>query len=97
MKVFGYNSKEINKLYLRATTIVIVAAILISLPLAYYILVYLFESSMAKVSGYIEAYVSIYEYLIMFASGIVCYLVVNFFHIRRVNKITMTDALKDRE
>ena len=97
MKVFGYNSKEINKLYLRATTIVVIISIIVSLPLSYYILRYIFAASMAKISGYIDIYVGVKEYLIMAFMGFVSYLLINLLHIRRISNITMAEALKDRE
>lgn len=97
MKVFGYDSKEISRLYLNATTIIVVCSLFICIPLEVlcfkYILVYL----AAFIEGYIEFYLPFWVYAAIIGIGIVAYLVINARHVYKVKKIPMSDALKDRE
>lgn len=97
MKVFGYNSKEIGKLYLNATTITVLISLFICIPVEAicfkYILVYI--SSM--VEGYIPFYLPVWIYVAIIVIGIVAYFAVNALHVRKVKHISMSEALKNRE
>lgn len=50
-----------------------------------------------KIGGYLEAYIPFYLYIAIVLIGIASYFIINYFHIKRVNKIEMTVALKNRE
>lgn len=97
MKVFGYNSKEIGNLYLKATTITVLISLIICIPVEAvcfkYILVYI--SSM--VEGYIPFYLPVWIYVAIIVIGIVAYFAVNALHVRKVKHIPMSEALKNRE
>ena len=54
LKVIGYNSQEIAKIYLKATALVVVFSLLISLPICKYGLEILFIQAMMRFAGYIE-------------------------------------------
>lgn len=97
MKVFGYNSKEIKKLYLNAATIFVVISLIVQIPIEKYFFKIVFDAALVKVSGYIEVFIPYYIYLMVIAVGIISYQVINYFHMRDVNKIEMSDALKNRE
>ena len=97
MKVFGYESKEIRKLYLTTTTIVVFTSLIICIPLEIWMFkeVLVFLSSM--IEGYISFYLPFYVYVEIVVIGIVSYFAINTLHISSVKKIPMTDALKNRE
>lgn len=97
MKVFGYESKEIRKLYLTTTTIVVFTSLIICIPLEIWMFkeVLVFLSSM--IEGYISFYLPFYVYVEIVVIGIVSYFAINTLHISCVKKIPMTDALKNRE
>lgn len=97
MKVFGYESKEIRKLYLSTTTIVVFTSLIICIPLEIWMFkeVLVFLSSM--IEGYISFYLPFYVYVEIVVIGIVSYFAINTLHISSVKKIPMTDALKNRE
>ncbi|MDD3225140.1 MAG: FtsX-like permease family protein [Clostridium sp.] len=97
MKVFGYEEKEIRKLYLHATTVVVIASLVVGLPLDYLALKYCFVQAFKKMNGYMEIYVPMYLFAVIVAVGIISYLLINSLHVRRINKISMADALKNRE
>lgn len=97
MKVFGYESKEIRKLYLSTTTIVVFTSLIVCIPLEIWMFkeVLVFLSSM--IEGYISFYLPFYVYVEIVVIGIVSYFAINTLHISSVKKIPMTDALKNRE
>ncbi len=97
MKMFGYEPSEIRMLYFRSTTFTIIASLLLSIPLLDFTIKKAIEAAFMKSSGYIEAYIPPYLYVIMVLVGILSYLVINFFHVERVNKIDMVYALKGSE
>lgn len=97
MKVFGYEKKEIKKLYLTSTTIVVLMSLLLGLPLVYLTMQRCFEVVLMKISGYIPIYIPEYLYVEIVAIGMLSYFIINFFHKKKVDRIEMADALKNRE
>lgn len=97
MKVFGYKPKEIRKLYLTATTIVVIASLIVCIPLE----IWLFKQTLVLLSMLMDGYVAFYlpgwVYAEIIVIGIVAYFAINALHIKSVDKIPMTDALKNRE
>ena len=97
MKVFGYEQKEIRKLYLTATTIVVLASLIICIPVE----VALFKGVLVFLSSMIEGYVAFYlpgsVYIKIILIGIVSYMCINAIHVRGIKRIPMTEALKNRE
>ena len=97
MKVFGYDSKEIGKLYLNATTITVLVSLLVCIPLE----LVCFKAILVYVSSMIEGYIPFYlpkgvcGTIILI--GIVAYFAINALHIRKVKRIPMSEALKNRE
>lgn len=97
MKVFGYEEKEIRKLYLTATTIVVVASLFLGLPLVYLTIQGCFEAVLMKLSGYIPIYIPAYLFVEVVVIGMVSYFIINFFHKKKVYRIEMAAALKNKE
>ena len=97
MKVFGYKPKEIRKLYLTTAAVVAIVSLIVCIPLEIQIFkgVLIFLSSM--IEGYISFYLPIWVYIEIVAVGIIAYFCINRLHVYSVNKIPMTDALKNRE
>lgn len=97
MKVFGYEQKEIRKLYLTATTIVVITSLIICIPLE----IWLFKETLvflsSMIDGYIAFYLPMWVYIDIIAIGIIAYFAINGLHVFSVKKIPMTDALKNRE
>lgn len=97
MKVFGYSSQEINKLYLNATTFTVLTSLFICIPLEIlcykYVLVYV--SSMTE--GYIDFYLPAWVYAAIIGTGIIAYFIINAIHVHKIRKIPMSEALKNRE
>lgn len=97
MKIFGYKAPEIRKLYLTATTIVVLTSLVVCIPLEIWLfkVVLVFLSSM--IDGYVAFYLPSRVYLEIIVIGIVAYLCINAVHVAEVKKIPMSDALKNRE
>ena len=97
MKVFGYNHKEIGKLYLNATTITIFVSLLLCIPLEVLCFKYVLVYISSLIEGYIGFYLPISVYIFIVAIGIISYLLINQIHLNKIKKIPMSDALKNRE
>lgn len=97
MKVFGYSNSEIKKLYLNAVTIFVAISLIIQIPILDFILKKSFDIALLKVNGYLEVFVPWYLYIASIIVGIVSYIAINYLHMRDVNKIKMSEALKNRE
>lgn len=97
MKVFGYQSGEIRKLYLTATTIVVITSLIVCIPLEIWLFkeVLVFLSSM--IDGYIAFYLPVSVYFEIIVIGLAAYLCINAIHMHAVKKIPMSEALKNRE
>ncbi len=97
MKVFGYEKKEIRKLYLDASAIVVLISLLVCLPLEAYV----FKIALVYISAYIEGYMDFYlpasVYIKIVIIGVVAYFAINALHLHKVKKIPMNEALKNRE
>jgi putative ABC transport system permease protein len=97
MKVFGYHNKQIRKVYLHSGTITVIASLILCLPIEGLAAKASIRAAMEKTSGYIEPYISWHIYLIIVVVGLSSYFIINTFHIMKVNKINMTEAMKNRE
>lgn len=97
-KVLGYSNKEIAKLYIIPTTVMVVLFILISLPLENYIMYYVFrEVMLTQISGYIPYYLDPVIPVQMFCYGVGTYLVVAIMEYRKIKNVPMNEALKNVE
>ncbi|MGB4661177.1 MAG: ABC transporter permease, partial [Mobilitalea sp.] len=73
MKVFGYQNKQIGKVYLRSGTLTVIASLVLCLPIESLAAKASILAAMNKTSGYIEPYISWYIYLIIVAVGLASY------------------------
>lgn len=97
-KILGYENKEISRLYLLPTSIVVVTLLLLSLPLETAVMKYLFEMIvMTELSGWIPIYFDPMMYVKMILLGIGAYVVVAVLEYRRIRRVPMEEALKNVE
>lgn len=98
VKILGYTNGEIGSLYIIATTIAVVASLLLSVPICYYGLKWLFMSYIyTEMSGYIPYIISKTVFVKVVVSGILSFAVVAVLQMRRIGKIPKSDALKNVE
>lgn len=97
-KILGYSNGEIGRLYVLATTIVVILSLIITMPLTNQLIKAAFEYFMFQaISGWIPYYVPGDVFAKMLALGIVSYAVVAVMQLRKLKRIPMGDALKHVE
>lgn len=97
IKILGYTDKEAGKLYNRATSIVVILSLLITLPLDCLAMKGLFYVFMAEIHGWLTFWIAPWIYPAMFVIGIVCYFIVHLIQSKKIAKIPMSQALKNME
>lgn len=97
VKVLGYENKEISKLYIRTTTIMMIAFDILSVFAAYAVIDWFWRKVMARMSGWFTISVSWQSYIIMIVALYAAYLVISFIDFHRIKKIPLSEALKNVE
>ena len=97
VKILGYTSKEIQKMYVHATTIVIMISTLLSFGITTWILSYAFKIVFEEYAGWLPFYVEGNVYIKMFIMTVISYLFVMMIQMRKIKKIPMDEALKNVE
>ena len=97
MKVFGYNNKEIGKLYLNATTITVMISLLVCIPVEALCFKYILVYIGSMIEGHIPFYLPMWVYIAIIVIGILAYFAINALHVRKVRRIHMSEAMKNRE
>lgn len=97
-KILGYTNSEISRLYIASTSIVVILCLIITIPLDFWILEYMFESiMMAKMSGWIPLEVTPIVFVEMIIIGLIAYLAVSILEYRKIGKVPLAEALKNAE
>ena len=97
VKILGYSNREISRLYVTSTTIVVVLSVALSIGLSVIIMNYLFRVFMEEMSGWISCYYAPHIFPVMFILNITVYVVISFFMMAKIKKIPMDEALKTVE
>ena len=97
VKIFGYNSREVKKLYLDGNRTVVIVGALISIPIAKKLMDTIFPIFVANVCCTVHLEYRWYHYVILFAGIILCYNLISMILTRKLDKITPAEVLKNRE
>ena len=97
VKVLGYQNKEINRLYIRLTTLVTIVLAVVSALLEVALLGYLFRLVMYGMEGWFTLYISGTGILKMIGIVLVAYGIVAYLDMRHIKKISLSEALKNVE
>ena len=97
MKVFGYRSKEIKKLYINGNTVIVLIGAYLSIILSKVLVDAYFPNTIANVACEMNLSLPIYVYIMEFALVTIAYFAVNTLLILKINKVTLADVLKNRE
>lgn len=97
VKILGYMNREISRLYLMSTSVVVTAFLLISLPIETVLMKVIIKIVMQSMTGWISFYLDPKIYVEMFVLGICSYAVVAMVEYRRIRKVPMDTALKNVE
>lgn len=98
VKILGFTNIEIARLYIIATTIVVILSLLVAIPVVDIIMYKLFTEVIYKtIAGYIPLQVSQKVYINMVIMGIVSYLAVSIIQLIKIYKVPKNVALKNIE
>lgn len=98
VKILGYTNGEIGGLYIIATTVAVVASLLLASPICYFGLRWLFNAYLyTEMSGYIPYMVSNTIFVKVFVFGIICYAAVAALQMFKIGRIPKSDVLKNME
>lgn len=97
VKILGYENGEIARLYLLATTGVVILSIALSLVISNLVLKAIYREIMKEFNGWLSYYIKPEIYGEMFAVGLLVYLAVAFLQFRKIKRIPMDEALKNVE
>lgn len=96
-KILGYNNVEISKIYILTTAIAVILSIAITLPLSVLgiksILGYMFTTF----DIWLEVNIDTIIYVKVVLWDIICYAVLSMIQYRKIKRIPMEEALKNRE
>lgn len=96
-KILGYQNREINRIYIMPTAIVVIFSMLVTIPIVNVSMKYIFQYFFREYAGYLPYYVGAPTYVKMAIIGVLSYLCIAFLQTRKVKKIPMADALKNVE
>lgn len=97
VKILGYSNREISRLYVTSTTIVVVISVIINIMLSVVIMNWLFRVFMKQMSGWISCYYAPYVFVLMFVLNVGVYALISVFMMYKIKKIPMDEALKNVE
>lgn len=97
VKILGYENGEISRLYLLATTWVVVVSVLLSLLIATAVLTGIYRQILSSMTGWLTIYIAPWIYPVAFVLGLASYGVVAMLQLRKIRKIPMEEALKNVE
>ena len=98
VKILGYSNREISSLYIRSTSVVVVLAVALSLPLGVKVIDVLWRKLIPMyMSGWMKFAAPLSVYLKAFAIDLTAYALVVLLEMRKIKKIPMSDALKNVE
>ena len=98
MKVFGFNRKEIRKLYINGNFYLILASLFVGMPISKLFVdkVWFAVSNQNIEAGY-DTHYPIFFYIIITGVVIAMYFIITFILNSVINKIHMSEVLKNRE
>lgn len=97
VKILGYENREISKLYVTATTWVVVLSMAASLFVDTWIISLIYRDMMKGFQGWLRLYMKPSIYPEIFAAGMVVYAAAAILQMRRIKRIPMEEALKNAE
>lgn len=98
VKILGYDTKEISKLYLSSTTVMVAVVTLLDILLSYLSIKVIYRAMLIDMlSGWMPIYMAPWIFPLMFVLSFTCYLVISLLQMKRIKKIPMDGALKNVE
>lgn len=97
VKILGYENREVARLYLLATTWVVVIALNFGMWISTVVIDGIYRVMMMDYSGWLTLYIAPKVYVEMFVMSMAAYLAVALLQFRKIQKIPMDEALKNVE
>ncbi len=96
LKIVGYKTFDINKIYNVSTGIITIISLVISTFIAQFFIKLAWDIVLkSKMSGWLDFYIAPYLYPVIFGIGIGAFLLVYLIESRKISKINLALALKD--
>lgn len=97
-KILGFRNSEIAGLYIVSTSIAVLVGLLISIPFIDVAMKTIFKGYLyTMMTGYIPCTISPITYTVTFVTGVACYAAVALLQMRKVAKVSKSEALKNVE
>ncbi len=97
-KILGFRNSEIAGLYIVSTSIAVLVGLLISIPFIDVAMKTIFTGYLyTMMTGYIPCIISPITYTVTFVTGVACYAAVALLQMRKVAKVSKSEALKNVE
>lgn len=97
LKVFGYRSGEVRRLYLDGSFFIVAVGALVCIPAAKLLMDAIYPNFVANVAAGLELAFPPALYGVIYLGVLLCYLVIDLLLVRRLNKMTPAEVLKNRE
>jgi putative ABC transport system permease protein len=97
LKIIGYEEKDIRKVYITSTTLVVIVSTIISLPIAKVIMQLMVDNMFKKINGYILSVMPIYIIILCVVSTLIIYYLINIANLNRIKKVNFNYVLKTNE
>lgn len=97
LKVFGYDEKEVKRIYLGSAFYTVLLSAVIGIPVSRFIVAAIWPFMISNVVAGFESYIPLNLYLAVIGIILLSYLVVNFLLGRHLQKVTLVEILKNRE
>lgn len=97
-KILGYSNAEVSRLYVNATSIVVVLCLILSIPIDNWLLTFIWRAMMIdSIAGWLSYSLNPMVVVEMLLLGVGTYAIVAILEYRKVHKIPMDIALKNVE
>ena len=97
LKILGYRNREINLIYIRPNTIILLLTFLIGWPIHKKLMDWISFVAFSKFAGYFEMEITNIMFLKAFGAAILVYIIVCLSQMYRISKMNYGEALKNRE
>ncbi|MBR1824609.1 MAG: ABC transporter permease [Ruminococcus sp.] len=97
IRIFGYHSNEIKRLYLDGNTLTVVISAIIALPAAKLIIDLIWPIMVYNQPAGYACEPRLWHYAAIFAVTMLCYYITNSILMRKIRRITPAEVLKDRQ
>lgn len=97
IRIFGYHSKEIKRLYLDGNTLTVLVSTLFALPVSKLLIDLTWPMIVYNQPAGYASELHLWHYAVIFAATMLCYWITNGILVRKIQNITPAEVLKDRQ